>query len=45
MEQFYRLSYANAPRSVLKRIPNSYHFIMLDEPEVFRKELIAFLAR
>ena len=45
MEQFYRLSYAGAPHAVLKRIPAAYHFIMFDEPETFRAELKAFLAR
>lgn len=44
MEQYYRLSYANAPQAVLKRIPDSYHFIMFDQPEVFRRELREFLA-
>jgi pimeloyl-ACP methyl ester carboxylesterase len=43
MEQFYAMSYAGAPQAVLKRIPDSYHFIMLDQPEVFRSELKAFL--
>jgi len=45
MDQFYRLSYAGAPQAVLKRIPDSYHFIMFDQPDVFRRELRAFLAR
>ncbi|HEX8573270.1 MAG TPA: alpha/beta hydrolase [Allosphingosinicella sp.] len=44
MEQFYAMSYAGAPQAVLKRIPNSYHFIMLDEPAAFQTELKAFLA-
>jgi len=44
MEQFYSASYAGAP-SILKRIPDSYHFLMLDQPEVFRRELREFLAR
>lgn len=42
MEQAYRLSYANAPHAVLKRIPDAWHFIMFDEPEVFQRELRAF---
>jgi pimeloyl-ACP methyl ester carboxylesterase len=45
MEQFYAMSYAGAPQAVLKRIPGSYHFIMLDAPDAFRSELRAFLAR
>ena len=43
MEQYYRTSYANAPQAVLRRIPDSYHFIMYDQPEVFQRELRAFL--
>jgi pimeloyl-ACP methyl ester carboxylesterase len=43
MENFYKLSYANAPSAVLKRIPDSYHFIMFDEPEAFRRELKSLL--
>jgi pimeloyl-ACP methyl ester carboxylesterase len=45
MEQFYAMSYAGAPQAALKRIPDSYHFIMLDQPEVFQRELKAFLER
>jgi pimeloyl-ACP methyl ester carboxylesterase len=45
MEQFYAMSYAGAPQAVLKRIPDSYHFIMLDAPAVFQSELKAFLAK
>jgi pimeloyl-ACP methyl ester carboxylesterase len=44
IDQFYRLSYAGAPQAVLKRIPESYHFIMFDQPDAFRRELRAFLA-
>jgi len=36
-------AYADAPRAVLMRIPDSYHFIMLDQPERFRRELRLFL--
>jgi pimeloyl-ACP methyl ester carboxylesterase len=45
IDVFYRLSYAGAPQAVLKRIPDSYHFIMYDQPDVFRRELREFLAR
>jgi len=45
IDQYYRLSYAGAPQAVLKRIPDSYHFIMFDQPDAFRTELRAFLAR
>jgi pimeloyl-ACP methyl ester carboxylesterase len=44
MEQAYRLSYANALQAVVRRIPDSYHFIMFDQPEVFHRELRTFLA-
>lgn len=44
LTQFYKLSYANAPQAVLKHIPDSYHFIMWDQPAVFQAELKAFLA-
>lgn len=43
MSQFYALSYAGAPHAAVRRIPDSYHFIMLDEPEAFQRELRAFL--
>jgi pimeloyl-ACP methyl ester carboxylesterase len=43
MEGYYRASYANAPQAVLTYIPDSYHFIMYDQPERFRQELRAFL--
>jgi pimeloyl-ACP methyl ester carboxylesterase len=45
IDQYFKLSYANTPQAVLKRIPDSYHFIMLDQPAVFQAELKAFLAR
>ena len=43
MEQFYRMAYAPVPGAVVRRIPDSYHFIMLDQPEAFQRELRAFL--
>jgi pimeloyl-ACP methyl ester carboxylesterase len=43
LDQFYHASYAAAPQAVLKHIPDSYHFIMLDQPAVFAAELKAFL--
>jgi pimeloyl-ACP methyl ester carboxylesterase len=43
MAGFYRISYANVPQAVLKQIPDSYHFIMLDQPAAFQAELRAFL--
>ncbi|MEA3060562.1 MAG: hypothetical protein QOJ94_343 [Sphingomonadales bacterium] len=45
IDQYFKLSYANTPQAVLKRIPDSYHFIMIDQPALFQAELKAFLAR
>lgn len=39
----YRGSFANLPSARLKRIDNSAHFIMLDQPTVFAAEVNAFL--
>ncbi|WP_106638624.1 alpha/beta fold hydrolase [Allosphingosinicella vermicomposti] len=39
----YKLSYAAAPQAALKRIDDSLHFIMFDQPERFRDEVRAFL--
>ncbi|HYJ53853.1 MAG TPA: alpha/beta hydrolase [Allosphingosinicella sp.] len=44
IDGFYRASFAGAPQAVLKRIPDSYHFIMFDQPEVFQRELRTFLS-
>ncbi len=44
MEGYYKASYAGAPQAVLKHVPDSYHFIMYDQPDLFRSELKAFLA-
>jgi pimeloyl-ACP methyl ester carboxylesterase len=44
MEQYYRLFYATAPQARLVRVPNAYHFIMWDEPQVFQSELRTFLS-
>jgi len=43
MTEFYRLSYAGAPQATVTRIPESYHFIMFDQPEAFQRELRTFL--
>ncbi len=45
MTQYYQLSYAGVPGAVIRRIPDSYHFIMFDQPDVFQRELREFLAR
>lgn len=39
----YRAAYAAAPRVTLQRIPDAYHFIMLDQPARFADEVRAFL--
>lgn len=39
----YRASFADLPAAQLKRIDNSAHFIMLDQPGVFAAEVNAFL--
>jgi pimeloyl-ACP methyl ester carboxylesterase len=44
MTAFYAASYAGAPQAVVRQIPDSYHFIMFDQPEVFQRELRAFLS-
>lgn len=44
IDQFYRASYAGAPRAVVRRVPDSAHFIMFDAPESFQRELREFLA-
>ncbi|MFC5344934.1 alpha/beta fold hydrolase [Brevundimonas staleyi] len=40
----YRMSFAGLPGVELKRIDNSAHFIMLDQPATFYADLDAFLA-
>jgi pimeloyl-ACP methyl ester carboxylesterase len=44
IDNFYRLSYRAAPQAVLRRIPDSAHFIMYDQPAVFQAALREFLA-
>lgn len=43
MTTFYAASYAGAPQAVVRQIPESFHFIMFDQPEVFQRELRTFL--
>jgi len=45
VDDLYKMSFANAPQTVLKRIPDSWHFIMLDQPQRFAEEVRAFLRR
>jgi pimeloyl-ACP methyl ester carboxylesterase len=44
-DQIFRSSFANLPGVTLKRIDDSAHFIMLDQPQAFYGDLDAFLAR
>ena len=43
LDAVYRASYANARGAVIRHIPDSYHFIMFDQPELFQRELGQFL--
>ncbi|WP_333896883.1 alpha/beta hydrolase [Brevundimonas aurantiaca] len=44
-DAIYQMSYAGLPGVTLKRIDDSAHFIMFDQPQAFYGELDAFLAR
>ena len=44
IDEFYRASYAGASQAVVRRVPDSAHFIMFDAPETFQRELREFLA-
>jgi pimeloyl-ACP methyl ester carboxylesterase len=44
IDNYYRLSYRGAPQAVLRRIADSAHFIMLDQPALFQTILREFLA-
>lgn len=43
MAAYYQASYAGAAGAAVRRIPDSYHFIMLDQPAAFQRELREFL--
>lgn len=43
IDGYYRLAYAATPQAVLRRIPDSYHFIMIDQPALFQAALRTFL--
>jgi len=45
MAAYYQASYAGVPAAVVRRIPDSYHFIMFDQPEVFQREFRMFLSQ
>lgn len=44
MDGYYKMSYAPLKGAVLKRVPNSAHFIMWDNAPFFQSEVKAFLA-
>ena len=44
-DSIYRMSFANLKDAQLKRIDNSAHFIMFDQPQAFYADLDAFLAK
>ncbi|MCW4462928.1 alpha/beta hydrolase [Sphingomonas sp. BT-65] len=44
MDGYYQMSYAPLKGAVLKRVPNSAHFIMWDNAPFFQAEVKAFLA-
>jgi pimeloyl-ACP methyl ester carboxylesterase len=43
IDNAYRLSYRAAPQAVVRRVPNSSHFIMFDNAPFFQEQLSAFL--
>ena len=43
VDGLYRKSFAPLPKKTLLRIENSFHFIMLDQPNVFAAQVDAFL--
>lgn len=42
-KQVFEGAFAGAKQAKVKQVPDSWHFIMWDQPEVFQKELAAFL--
>jgi pimeloyl-ACP methyl ester carboxylesterase len=43
VDGLYRESFAALPNKTVVRIENSFHFIMLDQPDVFAAQVDAFL--
>jgi len=43
VDALFKTAYIQLPGVALKRIEGTYHFIMLDQPEAFAKEVDAFL--
>lgn len=44
-DMLYKYSYQAKPQATMIAIPDSYHFIMLDQPERFKTEVETFLKR
>lgn len=44
MDAVYQAQFAPVPQATLRRVSDSYHFIMLDQPAVFAEELRSFLS-
>jgi pimeloyl-ACP methyl ester carboxylesterase len=42
-DSLYERNFAPLPNKTLVRIPNAFHFIMLDQPEAFAEQVDAFL--
>jgi pimeloyl-ACP methyl ester carboxylesterase len=45
MDAFYAASFASLANAQLKKIPESNHFIMIDQPARFQAEVATFMAR
>jgi pimeloyl-ACP methyl ester carboxylesterase len=45
IDRLYRDAYANAPGAGFQRIDDSFHFIMIDQPEAFARAIDQFLAQ
>ena len=43
VDGLYQSAYATLPNKRLVRIDNSYHFIQIDQPEAFDREVQTFL--
>lgn len=43
MDAVYKAAFAEAPNAELRHIPDSYHFIMLDQPALFHAAVKGFL--
>ena len=43
-DALFRRAYSGLPHAKLIRVPDAYHFIMLDQPERFAEEMRRFLA-